>query len=89
MRPQERMAPKSGETFTMCGQIMPAPTYVKLKSKYKLFLYIAQKSTKKKKRRRIERAAGGRIKGGGRQMVFSKAERNYMHTWVLTACTFL
>ncbi len=26
---------------------------------------------------------------GERQMVFPKAERNFMHTWILTACTFL
>jgi hypothetical protein len=68
MRPQERMAPKSSETFTMCGQIMPAPTYVKLKSKYKLFVHCTKKYKEKKirRRRRIERAKGGRIKGWGR-----------------------
>jgi hypothetical protein len=54
-----------------------------------VFVHCTKKYKEKKKRRRIERAAGGRIKGGGRQMVFSKAERNYMHTWILTACTFL
>jgi hypothetical protein len=58
-----------------------------------VFVHCTKKYKENKiiRRRRIERAAGGRrIKGGGpRQMVFSKTERNYMHTWILTACTFL
>uniref|UniRef100_A0A0A9DM75 Uncharacterized protein n=1 Tax=Arundo donax TaxID=35708 RepID=A0A0A9DM75_ARUDO len=31
--PQERIAPKSSERLTRCEQIIPAPTYVRLKSK--------------------------------------------------------
>lgn len=34
--PQERMAPKSNERLTRCEQIIPAPTYVRLKSKKNL-----------------------------------------------------
>ena len=31
--PQERIAPRRVEMFTRCGQIIPDPTYVMLKSK--------------------------------------------------------
>ena len=39
--PQDRIAPKSNERFTRCEQIMPAPTYVGLKSKKNLKIKIA------------------------------------------------
>ena len=35
--PHERIAPKSNDRFTKCEQIIPAPTYVILKSKKKLY----------------------------------------------------
>jgi len=41
--PQERMAPKSNERLTRCEQIIPAPTYVRLKSKKNLTVQRAQK----------------------------------------------
>jgi hypothetical protein len=34
--PQERIAPRRVERFTRCGQIIPDPTYVMLKSKKNL-----------------------------------------------------
>lgn len=36
--PQERIAPKSNERLTRCEQIIPAPTYVILKSKKNLMI---------------------------------------------------
>jgi hypothetical protein len=36
--PQESIAPKSVERFTLCEQIIPAPTYVRLKSKKNLIV---------------------------------------------------
>jgi hypothetical protein len=34
--PHDRMAPRRVEMFTRCEQIIPAPTYVRLKSKKNL-----------------------------------------------------
>jgi hypothetical protein len=48
-----------------------------------------QNNKKKKNRESCRRKDQRGKRGGPRQMVFSKAERNYMHTWILTAYTFL
>jgi hypothetical protein len=48
---------------------------------------LRKKNNKNKKNRESCRRKDQRE--GERQMEFSKAERNYMHTWILTACTFL
>jgi hypothetical protein len=43
MTPQETTAPNSNERLTRCEQIIPAPTYVRLKSKENLTVQRAQK----------------------------------------------
>jgi len=41
--PQERTAPRRVERLTWCGQIIPAPTYVMLKSKKNLIASVGDK----------------------------------------------